>query len=124
MAGDWSEELQQNPQYLQLLEATNRICHKLRNYQNNKSRNDYSGVATKLSCTTPEIESEMQEFVQMVLQNDQDGIRSTFFLVAKNFYYVAFFNSQTNPLPTLPTMVSRNYRRSVETYGILCLEAK
>ncbi|MED6221371.1 Gly-Xaa carboxypeptidase [Stylosanthes scabra] len=94
MTGDWSEELQQNPKYQQLLKATNRVCHKLRNYRNNKARNDFSGVATKITSTTQEIQLEMQKLVQMVLQNSQDGIKSSFFLVAKSFYYVAFFDSQ------------------------------
>ncbi|MED6162586.1 Gly-Xaa carboxypeptidase, partial [Stylosanthes scabra] len=95
MAGDWSEELQLNSQYQELLKATNRVCHNLRNYQNNKSINDHLGVATRITAsTTQEIESEMQELMQMVLQNSQDGIKSTVFLVAKSFYYVAFFDSQ------------------------------
>ncbi|XP_057723595.1 (-)-kolavenyl diphosphate synthase TPS28, chloroplastic-like isoform X2 [Arachis stenosperma] len=93
MAGDWLQELQLNPQYQILLKATNKVCHKLKDYQSEKGKNELS-IATK-TTTTPEIESEMQEFVQIVLQNSQDGIKSSFFLVAKSFYYVAYFDSQT-----------------------------
>ncbi|KAL1332710.1 hypothetical protein AAHE18_11G047400 [Arachis hypogaea] len=93
MAGDWLQELQLNSQYQRLLKATNKVCHKLKDYQSEKGENELS-IATK-PTTTPEIESEMQEFVQVVLQNSQDGIKSSFFLVAKSFYYVAYFDSQT-----------------------------
>ncbi|QHO18750.1 hypothetical protein HN873_035069 [Arachis hypogaea] len=93
MAGDWLQELQLNSQYQRLLKATNKVCHKLKDYQSEKGKNELS-IATK-PTTTPEIESEMQEFLQIVLQNSQDGIKSSFFLVAKSFYYVAYFDSQT-----------------------------
>ncbi|XP_052115383.1 ent-copalyl diphosphate synthase 1 isoform X2 [Arachis duranensis] len=93
MAGDWLQELQLNPQYQILLKATNKVCHKLKDYQSEKGKNELS-IATK-TTTTPEIESEMQEFLQIVLQNSHDGIKSSFFLVAKSFYYVAYFDSQT-----------------------------
>ena len=55
----------------------------------------------KRSCTTtPEIEAEMQELVQMVLQNSsEDGmdknIKQIFLMVAKTFYYSAYCDSGT-----------------------------
>ncbi|MED6149246.1 Gly-Xaa carboxypeptidase [Stylosanthes scabra] len=93
MGGGWLEEKELNPQYQELLKATNKVCHNLRNYQSHKGKNDPI-VATK-STTTPLIESEMQELLQMVLKSSQNGVKSPFFLVAKSFYYTAYFDFQT-----------------------------
>ncbi|KAK7242997.1 hypothetical protein RIF29_37779 [Crotalaria pallida] len=91
MAGSWSEELQPNPQYQRLLQVTNRICHGLHNYQSNKDM-------STTSITISQIESEMQELVQLVLQNSSNGInsniRNSFFMVARSFYYAAYFEPE------------------------------
>ncbi|MED6194808.1 Gly-Xaa carboxypeptidase, partial [Stylosanthes scabra] len=101
MTGCWSQELQLNPHYQELLQVTNKVCHKLRHYQNNKHA--YGNGSSSMSGTriiTPEIESEMQELVQLVLQNSPDGlqnqprIQNSFFMVAKSFYYSAYFDPQ------------------------------
>ena len=51
------------------------------------------------SVTTPELESEMQEIVQLVLQKSSNGtdsnIKNTFLTVAKSFYYAAFCDPRT-----------------------------
>ncbi|RZB48127.1 Ent-copalyl diphosphate synthase, chloroplastic isoform B [Glycine soja] len=51
------------------------------------------------SITIPQIESDMQELVQLVLQNSSDGMHSnvtnSFLTVAKGFYYGAYCNPET-----------------------------
>ncbi|GAU23364.1 hypothetical protein TSUD_334110 [Trifolium subterraneum] len=73
-AGYWPEELQSNPQYQKLLEA-------------------------HTSINSPQIESEMQELVQLVLQNSPDSlhsnIKNSFLMVAKSFYYEAYCDPET-----------------------------
>ncbi|KEH23767.1 copalyldiphosphate synthase [Medicago truncatula] len=89
-AGYWSKEVQLNPEYQKLLEVTNGICTGLRNYQSNKAQ---------ASINTSEIESQMQELVQLVLQNSPDGlhsnIKNSFLAVAKSFYYEAYCDPET-----------------------------
>ncbi|KAJ1433078.1 Terpenoid cyclases/protein prenyltransferase alpha-alpha toroid [Sesbania bispinosa] len=100
MAGYWSEELQLNPQYQRLMEVTNRVCYGLLNYQSNKAHDNGHDSLYTNSITTPEIESEMQELVQLVLQNSssngiQCNIKNLFLMVAKSFYYAAYFDPET-----------------------------
>ncbi|KAI4349509.1 hypothetical protein L6164_010091 [Bauhinia variegata] len=93
--GHWSEETVVNPQYQELLEVTNNVCHLLRNYQRNRD----CVLSSISNGTTPEIESEMQRLVQLLLQNSSNGIdssiKNTFLAVAKTFYYAAFFDPGT-----------------------------
>ncbi|XLR25584.1 hypothetical protein S83_053484 [Arachis hypogaea] len=102
MSGCWSQELQLNLQYQKLLQVTNKVCHKLRCYQSSKEANvNGSCNMSGTRVTTPQIESEMQELLQTVLQNSPDGIqnqprvKNSFLLVAKSFYYAAYFDDQT-----------------------------
>lgn len=120
MAGYWSEELRLNLQYQRLLQTTNRVCHGLRNYQiskvSNKSWKSFcifefsyicnhcqahdSGSDKRITCmTTPQIESDMRELVQLVLQNSSDGVhtnvKNSFLTVAKGFYYGAYCDPET-----------------------------
>ncbi|XP_027351053.1 ent-copalyl diphosphate synthase, chloroplastic-like [Abrus precatorius] len=94
MAGFWSEELQLNPQYHRLLEVANRVCHGLRNYQNDKAHDSGKSKLSTTTITTPEIESDMQELVQLLVQNSSDGVHSniknSFLTVTKSFYYAAY----------------------------------
>ncbi|KAH7863456.1 hypothetical protein Vadar_017731 [Vaccinium darrowii] len=79
-----------NSQYKRLSDVTNRVCHQLRRqFQHNHMIRD-----DKDSChTTNQIESDMQELVQLVLcfsPNDIDPETKQIFLaVAKSFYYSA-----------------------------------
>ncbi|XP_047172764.1 ent-copalyl diphosphate synthase 1-like [Vigna umbellata] len=98
MAGYWSEELRLNPQYQRLLQTTNRVCHGLRSYQISKAHD--SGSNKRITCmTTPQIESDMRELVQLVLQNSSDGVHTnvnnSFLTVAKGFYYGAYCDPET-----------------------------
>ncbi|KAE9590442.1 putative ent-copalyl diphosphate synthase [Lupinus albus] len=99
MAGSWSEELHLNPQFQTLMQVTNKIFHGLRNYQSNKAHESGRANLSTTSITMPEIESEMQELVQLVVQNSSNGldsnIRNSFFMVARSFYYAAYFEPET-----------------------------
>ncbi|KAH7516567.1 hypothetical protein FEM48_Zijuj10G0148700 [Ziziphus jujuba var. spinosa] len=91
-----------NPQYQRLFNITNRICCELCNYQDKEHQmyeNGSYNIKTE-GITTPQIESGMQELVELVLQDSSlDGINSkvkqTFLTVAKTFYYVAYFDVET-----------------------------
>ncbi|KAG6774483.1 hypothetical protein POTOM_021836 [Populus tomentosa] len=98
-----SEELlAHHPQYEQLVDLTNRICYQLDHYKKNKVHynGSYSTITSNTDrITTPQIESDMQELVQLVVQNPSDGIDSnikqTFLQVAKSFYYSAICDPGT-----------------------------
>ncbi|KAJ7950513.1 Copalyl diphosphate synthase [Quillaja saponaria] len=84
-----------NEEYQRLVELTDRVCSQLRYYKNDK-KSDSNGS----SNTTPEIESDMQELLQLVLQSSSDGIhksnvKNTFLVVAKTFYYAAYCLPET-----------------------------
>ncbi|KAL2320954.1 hypothetical protein Fmac_029923 [Flemingia macrophylla] len=87
MAGYWSEELQLNPQYQRLMEVTTRVCHGLRHDQIIKAHDNDNNRMSALRITTPQIEPDMQELVQLVLQDSSDGLHSgvknSFLTVAK-----------------------------------------
>ncbi|KAJ7977384.1 Copalyl diphosphate synthase [Quillaja saponaria] len=92
-----SDDLLSNPQYRQLLSLTNRVCHRLHSYKNDKAYGS-SNTNTE-SITTPEIESDMQKLVQLVLQNQSDGIdskiKNSFLAVAKSLYYAVHCDQGT-----------------------------
>ncbi|KAL5059580.1 hypothetical protein RYX36_031184 [Vicia faba] len=84
-SGNWSEDLELDPQYQKLLEATKRVCVSIHNYESN-------WVQVGSDCA--DVESEMQELVQLVLQSYQNdlhsSIKNSFLMVAKSFYYAAY----------------------------------
>ncbi|KAL5059577.1 hypothetical protein RYX36_031181 [Vicia faba] len=84
-SGNWSEDLDLDPQYQKLLEATKRVCVSIHNYECN-------WVQVGSDCK--KVESEMQELVQLVLQSSQNdlhsSIKNSFLMVAKSFYYAAY----------------------------------
>ncbi|XP_019426487.1 PREDICTED: ent-copalyl diphosphate synthase, chloroplastic-like isoform X2 [Lupinus angustifolius] len=95
--GHWiSKEQLFHPQYQRLLQLTNTICHRLHFYHKDKELENARNI---YNITTPEVESDMQELVQLVFQKSLAGIdfniKKTFLMVAKNFYYAAFFDSRT-----------------------------
>ncbi|KAJ6336010.1 hypothetical protein OIU78_012582 [Salix suchowensis] len=99
-----SEELlAHHPQYEQLADLTNRICYQLGHYKKNKVHDNgsYSTITSSSTdrITTPQIESDMQELMQLVLQKTSDGvdtrIKQIFLQVAKSFYYTAFCDPAT-----------------------------
>ncbi|XP_065861147.1 ent-copalyl diphosphate synthase 1 [Euphorbia lathyris] len=77
--------------YHYFFQLTNRICSQLAKYKINK-------VNDNKKSTTPEIESEMQELVEMVLKSS-DGLDSNlkqiFLTVAKSYYYTAVCDPAT-----------------------------
>ncbi|KAA8543243.1 hypothetical protein F0562_021262 [Nyssa sinensis] len=99
-AGRWvSEDLLSHPQYRRLSDITNRICHRLRQFEFNKVLDKDIWRRNKGSITTIQIEPVMQELLQLVLctsSNDIDpDIKQTFLIVAKSFYYSAYCTSGT-----------------------------
>ncbi|EEF41695.1 ent-copalyl diphosphate synthase 1 [Ricinus communis] len=78
--------------YAQLFQLTDKLCYQLAHYRKNK-------VQGNKKSTTPEIESDMQQLVQLAIQNSSDEIDSeikqTFFMVAKSFYYQAISDPGT-----------------------------
>ncbi|XP_044503416.1 (-)-kolavenyl diphosphate synthase TPS28, chloroplastic-like [Mangifera indica] len=95
-AGRWiSEELLSYSQY-RLTHLTNTICHKLAHFQDQKVNDNADSVGGIASL---QIESDMQELVQIVLQNSSNDINSdikrTFLTVAKSFYYSAYCDRET-----------------------------
>ncbi|KAL5053459.1 hypothetical protein RYX36_034141 [Vicia faba] len=83
-SGNWSEDLELDPQYQKLLEATKRVCISLHNYESNLVH----------VGTDSEVESEMQELVQLVHQSSQNdfhsSIKNSFLMVARSYYYAAY----------------------------------
>ncbi|KAG2693658.1 hypothetical protein I3760_08G106600 [Carya illinoinensis] len=98
----FSEELLSHTQYKRLSGLINKVCYKLSSYQKDKVANNCSHNITSYAnycLTTPEIEAEMQEVVQLVLHNSNDDIHSdikqTFLTIAKSFYYAAYCDHGT-----------------------------
>ncbi|XP_060962863.1 ent-copalyl diphosphate synthase 1 isoform X2 [Cannabis sativa] len=89
-----------NPHYEKLFSTTNKVCCKIRHFQRQRHRAkaNQNGEFNR-NILTPEIESDMQEVVQLVLQKSSDDIntkiKQTFLLVAKSFYYAAYCDSKT-----------------------------
>nr|GMD68987.1 ent-copalyl diphosphate synthase, chloroplastic-like [Ipomoea batatas] len=88
-----SEELLlSHPKHQQLMEITNRVCHRLSLFRQSKE--------SPLENTTTEIESNMQYLVKMVLTKDSDedlnsDVKQTFLTVTKTFYYTAYCDPGT-----------------------------
>ncbi|KAH6799652.1 hypothetical protein C2S51_036136 [Perilla frutescens var. frutescens] len=87
-----------HPRYHELMEATSKVCHELRLFQNRKVREeDAQGCITLNSLvigTTFQIEASMQELVKLVFTKSSEDLDSltkqTFFAVARSFYYTAY----------------------------------
>ncbi|XP_062145499.1 ent-copalyl diphosphate synthase 1 isoform X1 [Alnus glutinosa] len=94
------KEILSHPQYQRLYEQINRLYYQLCFYQKHKQEyNHGSHSSYPDSITSPDIESNMQELVQLVLQNSSDDIDSdikqTFLAIAKSFYYAAYCDQGT-----------------------------
>ncbi|PSS14615.1 Ent-copalyl diphosphate synthase [Actinidia chinensis var. chinensis] len=81
------------PPYKRLTDITNRVCHQLRQQLNMKGHDkDYCNA-------TIEIESDMQELVQLVLCSSSDDIdpdiKQTFLAIAKSYYYTVHCTPET-----------------------------
>ncbi|KAL2320957.1 hypothetical protein Fmac_029926 [Flemingia macrophylla] len=101
-AGNWiSEDQVMDPQYKSLLQITNTVCHGLRCHQNQKDTEHENGNVGSYvnSISIEEVESKMQELMQLVFEKSPTGIdfniKNTFLTVAKSFYYTAFCDSRT-----------------------------
>ncbi|WCJ21541.1 Ent-copalyl diphosphate synthase chloroplastic [Euphorbia peplus] len=77
--------------YHKFFQLINGICYQLRQYTNNM-------INVNKKTTTPEIESHMQELVQLVLESSDgldSNLKQTFFTVARSFYYPAVCDAAT-----------------------------
>ncbi|XP_022898168.1 ent-copalyl diphosphate synthase, chloroplastic-like isoform X2 [Olea europaea var. sylvestris] len=87
------ELLSSQPKYQQLLDITNRVCHRLRLCQHKKV------TGTNGCITTVQIESDMQELLKLVYTKSSDDIdtdtKKTFLNVARSFYYAAYSSPGT-----------------------------
>ncbi|KAL3818448.1 hypothetical protein ACJIZ3_004353 [Penstemon smallii] len=87
-----TEEILSHHEYKYLANLTNKICHRLSEYQNKKVN-----IAKKSGIKDMEIDEDMQRLVQLVLE-ESDGInrntKQTFLQVAKTFYYVAYNDAE------------------------------
>ncbi|KAL8148925.1 ent-copalyl diphosphate synthase 1-like [Apium graveolens] len=94
-----SEDLFSHPEYKNLSNLTNRLCYQLVVFQNHKVLNESSYDTNVGGVTTPEIESYMQELVQLVFCTTSDNLdpefKQIFFMVARTFYYTAYCNPNT-----------------------------
>ncbi|CAH9140588.1 unnamed protein product [Cuscuta epithymum] len=95
-----SEELLlSHPKYHQLMEITNRVCHRLSLYR--QCKNSQSQQQERpLEKMPAEIEFDMQYLVKMVLTKDSDedlnhDVKQTFLIVVKAYYYAAYCNPET-----------------------------
>nr|WCR39977.1 terpene synthase class II [Dracocephalum officinale] len=82
-----------HPQYHQLLDATSKVCHQLRIFQNRKVH--AQGCTTHpVIGTTSQIEAGMQELVKLVFTKSSEDFPSltkqSFFNIARSFYYTAY----------------------------------
>ncbi|KAL7126619.1 hypothetical protein ABFS83_14G200200 [Erythranthe nasuta] len=85
-----------HPKYQQLLEITTRICHHLRLFQSRKVQDDKGCMTDMGGVTSVEIESKMQELVELVLTKSSGDLESqfkqNFLVIAKSYYYTAYCN--------------------------------
>ncbi|PIN12315.1 Copal-8-ol diphosphate hydratase [Handroanthus impetiginosus] len=88
-----SKDILCHQEYKTLSELTNKICHQLQKFENEK----VIGMEGK-KAKYREIERDIQLLVQFVLQDSPAGIskdiKQTFFVVVKTFYYRAYFTAE------------------------------
>ncbi|GJX82891.1 Ent-copalyl diphosphate synthase, chloroplastic-like protein [Tanacetum coccineum] len=96
-SGRWvSKELLAHPQYQRLSTLTNNICNEISQFH--KSEENLMTHCGSGS-TNKEIDSRMQELVQLVLCDSPDDLdpdlKHLFLTVAKTFYYKAYCDPET-----------------------------
>lgn len=100
-AGRWaSEELLSHPHYLRLSALTSSLCRLLRHHAAAQQGQDKGCNNTSNgSITAIQIESDMQELVQLVVGDFSDGIspdtKQMFLSVTKSFYYRVYCSPAT-----------------------------
>ncbi|KAL2489903.1 Ent-copalyl diphosphate synthase [Forsythia ovata] len=93
-----SEDMLQHQEYKNLSKLTNKICHQLQEYQNNKVLEMGNRDKGTYGIKYKEIETDMQALVQLVLQESNEigsNIKQTFLMVAKTCYYMAYYDPET-----------------------------
>ncbi|KAL0330181.1 UNVERIFIED_CONTAM: Syn-copalyl diphosphate synthase TPS3, chloroplastic [Sesamum radiatum] len=93
-----SEETLSNNEYNTLSALTNNICCRLRQLEKEKVSCMEWNKERNCCSKYMEIEKEMQLLVKLVLQESSNGInkdiKQTFLMVAKTFYYRAYFTTE------------------------------
>ncbi|CAI9755594.1 unnamed protein product [Fraxinus pennsylvanica] len=94
-----SEETILHPEYKRLSELTNRICQQLHRNQNEKllGIDDCSTENNSVKCCK-ETECDMQTLVELVICKSDavnKNIKQSFLMVAKTYYYMAYFSADT-----------------------------
>ncbi|KAL7126611.1 hypothetical protein ABFS83_14G200000 [Erythranthe nasuta] len=96
---EFDELIISHPKYQQLLEITSRVCHHLSLFKSRKVQDDKGCMADMGGVTSTEIESEMQELVELVLTKSSGDLESqlkqNFLVIAKSYYYTAYCNPGT-----------------------------
>ncbi|KAL7114985.1 hypothetical protein ACP275_04G155500 [Erythranthe tilingii] len=90
------EEILSHHEYINLSKLTNKICHQLRQIQNEKVM-EMSDWNTKKTCINDtEIEQDMKAMVKLVTEESgiDRSIKQTFLSVAKAFYYSAYYDRE------------------------------
>nr|GFA74347.1 ent-copalyl diphosphate synthase, chloroplastic-like [Tanacetum cinerariifolium] len=96
-SGRWvSKELLAHPRYQRLSTLTNNICNEISQFHNSEENlMTHCGSGS----TNKEIDSRMQELVQLVLCDSPDDLdqdlKHMFLTVAKTFYYKAYCDPET-----------------------------
>uniref|UniRef100_A0A7N0TUF4 Terpene synthase N-terminal domain-containing protein n=1 Tax=Kalanchoe fedtschenkoi TaxID=63787 RepID=A0A7N0TUF4_KALFE len=93
-----------HPTFIQLSSLANKLCGQLRGIQNKQVWEDRNGqlVNGEGIMMRQDIDSNMQQLLQLVLQNSDStstdldaNLKQTFFSVARSFYYIACCNPVT-----------------------------
>ncbi|KAL7143535.1 hypothetical protein ABFS83_08G197600 [Erythranthe nasuta] len=95
----FTEDVLSHRDYISLSKLTNKICHRLRQIQNEKVTDIEGWKATKKSDMVKNMETEqdMQTLVKLVLEESgvERSIKQTFLSIAKTFYYSAYNDPDT-----------------------------
>ncbi|CAA3018453.1 Copal-8-ol diphosphate hydratase [Olea europaea subsp. europaea] len=93
-----SKETILHPEYKSLSKLTNRICQHFHGYQNEKVKLINLSTANNSIKCWKEIECDMQTLVELVIckfNAVNKTVKQSFLMVAKTFYYMAYFSEET-----------------------------
>ncbi|CAA3018360.1 Copal-8-ol diphosphate hydratase, partial [Olea europaea subsp. europaea] len=117
-----SKETILHPEYKSLSKLTNRICQQLHRYQNEKvlGIDDCRTANISIKCWK-EIECDIQTLVELVICTSDavnKTIKQSFLMVAKTFYYMAYFSEETVDVHISKVLFERVVRVVVNVVAI------